>query len=399
MMGFVLGAGFGLVLAVWAAAIGVAAATVSQLELTRWVHYRLRGADGADQLRDNPGRLVATANALATLGLILAAAALAATAWSDVPLALSAGVVLVAIPVFLASAYLIPRFVGRRWAEPLARRAVPWMDRAARWLAPLLPARDSSPRSALAAVLSGTNTHALATSAELTIVSGVLAFTDRPVREVMTPRTEIVALPEGLLTGEAAHVLGQSGFSRYPVYRESLDDIVGVVHAFDLLRHQPDEPIPVRPALLVPATTRSGDMLREMQRGHGHLAVVLDEYGGTAGLVTFDDLLRNLVADVFDEPADAAQAGAPRPEVVEFAGSADVTVLAERFEVTLGSREVRTLGGLLAQHLGRIPRAGERLLLGGLEFDVLEAGATRVERIAVRRGPVRAISLDPGHDA
>jgi magnesium and cobalt transporter len=398
MTGFALAAGLGLALAVGAGAVGVAAATVSQLELTRWVQYRLRGAGGADQLRDNPGRLVATANALATLGLILAAAALAATAWSDVPLALSAGVALIAIPVFLASAYLVPRVAGRRWAEPLARRAVPWMDRVARWLAPLLPARDSSPRSALAAVLSGTDTHALATSAELAIVSGVLAFTDRPVREIMTPRTAIVALPEGLLTGEAAHVLAQSGFSRYPVYRESLDDVVGVVHAFDLLRHQPDEPIPVRPALLVPATTRSGDVLREMQRGQGHLAVVLDEFGGTAGLVTFDDLLRNLVADVFDEPAAEAPEGAPQPDVVELAGSADVAVLAERFGVTLGSREVRTVGGLLAQHLGRIPRAGERLLLGGLEFDVLQGGATRVDRVAVRHGPVRPIALDSGHE-
>jgi len=299
----------GLVLAILAASVGVAAATVSQLELTRWVQYRLRGADVAAQLRDNPGRLVATANALTTLGLILAAGALPAASALGAPGALGVGVALVAIPVFLACAYLVPRVAGRRWAEPLATRAVPWMDRAARWLAPLLPHRDPTPGSALAAMLAGSETHALTTANELALVSGVLAFTARPVREIMTPRTAMVAIPEGMPAGEAAHLFAQSGYSRYPVYRGSPDDVVGVVHVFDLLRQQPEEPVAVRPALLVPGTTSCGDVLREMQRGHGHLAVVLDEYGGTAGVVTFDDLLGSLVTELFEGPGGAAGEG------------------------------------------------------------------------------------------
>jgi len=389
----------GLLVAILAASVGVAAATLSQLELTRWVQYRLRGADVATQLRDNPGRLVATANALTTLGLVLAAGALPAATALGAPGALGVGVALVAIPVFLACAYLVPRVAGRRWAEPLARRAVPWMDRAARWLAPLLPHRDPSPGSALAAMLAGSETHALTTANELALVSGVLAFTARPVREIMTPRTEMVAIPEGMPAGEAAHVFAQSGYSRYPVYRASPDDVVGVVHVFDVLRQQPEEPVAVRPALLVPGTTPCGDVLREMQRGHGHLAVVLDEYGGTAGVVTFDDLLASLVTELFEGPgAESAERGAGEG-VVELVGSAPAADLAERFGVTFGSRDVQTIGGLLAQRLGRIPRSGERFLLAGLEFDVLEASATRVERVAVRRGQARVISLEGGHGA
>jgi CBS domain containing-hemolysin-like protein len=389
----------GLVFAVIAASVGVAAATVSQLELTRWVQYRLRGADVAAQLRDNPGRLVATANALTTIGLVLAAGALPAGAALGAPRAVGVGVALVAIPVFLACAYLVPRVAGRRWAEPLATRAVPWMDRAARWLGPLLPHRDPSPRSALAAMLAGSEAHALSTSDELALVSGVLAFSARQVREIMTPRTEVVAIPEGLLVGEAAHLFGQSGYSRYPVYRGSLDDVVGVVHAFDLLHRQPDEPVPVRPALLVPGTTSCGDVLREMQRGRGHLALVLDEYGGTAGVVTFDDLLRDLVAELFEGPIAPSADQAPEPAVAEVLGSEPAADLAERFGVAFGSRDVQTIGGLLAQRLGRIPRAGERFQFAGLEFDVLQATVTRVERLLVRRAPVRVIPLEGGREA
>jgi putative hemolysin len=212
----------------------------------------------------------------------------------------------------------------------------------------------------------------------------------------MTPRTSIVAIPEGLLAGEAAHVCLQSGYSRYPVYRGSLDDVVGVAHAFDLLRLAPDAPVPVRPTLLVPGTTRAADLVLEMQRGRGHLAVVLDEFGGTAGLVTLEDLLRDLVAEIF-EPGAAAPGEAP-PKILELEGNAPAARLVEALGVPLAAREVQTVGGLLVHALGRIPRAGERFTLHGLEFDILAASATRVERVAVRPGPVRAVALDGGEE-
>src|SRR5437867_212012 len=383
----------GLLVAGASAAVGVAAAAVSQLELTRWVAYKLRGGRAAARVLDNPGRVLATANALTTMGVIAAAAAVPALLAQATPTFLFVFTVTAGVPLFVSAAYLVPRVAGRRWAEPIVARAVPWLERVGRPLGPFIPTRDPSRRTTLAAVLSGADTGALASAGEMAVVSGVLAFAHRPVKDLMTPRTAIVAIPDGLLAAEAAHVCMQSRYSRYPVYHGSLDEIAGVAHAFDLLQLQPDAPVPVRPALAVPAATRAADLMLEMQRGRSHLAVVLDEFGGTAGLVTFEDLLSDLMSEIFEPEPEEPTREAP-VRVVELEGSAPASRLEEAFDVTLGSRGVQTVGGLLVQALGRIPRAGERLTLKGLEFDILTATATRVERVAVRPGPVRAIALD-----
>src|SRR5207253_11153534 len=115
----------------------------------------------------------------------------------------------------------------------------------------------------------------------------------------MTPRTSIVAIPEGLLAADAAHVCLQSGYSRYPVYRGSLDEMIGVTHAFDLLPLPPDAPVPVLPALVVPGTTRAADLMPELQRGRRHPAVGQVEIGGTAGPATFQDLLGGPMTEIF----------------------------------------------------------------------------------------------------
>ncbi len=381
----------GLVIAGVSAAVGVAAAAVSQLELTRWVAYKLRGSGGGAGLLDNPGHVLATANTLTTLGVLLAAGAVPALLAATTPTFLGVFTITAGVPLFISAAYLVPRVMGRRWAEPLVARAVPWMERGGRLLAPFIPGRDPSTRTTLAALLSSADSAALAAADEMAVVSGVLAFADRPVRELMTPRTAIVAIPEGMLAAEAAHVFQQSGYSRYPVYRGSLDEVIGVAHTLDLLRLQPEDPVPVRPALTVPGAMRAADLMLEMQRGGGHLAVVLDEYGGTAGLVTFEDLLKELVGEIFEGPGESPAVPA---RIVELDGSAPLATLEEQLGVRLDVRGVQTVGGLLVHVLGRIPRAGGRFLFKGLEFDILAASATRVERVAVRPGPVRPMALD-----
>ncbi len=381
----------GLLLAGISAAIGVAAATVSQHELTRWVAYKLRGSAATVGVLQNPGRTLATANMLTTVGVLLAAGAIPALLAATTPTFLGIFTITVGVPLFIGAAYLVPRVLGRRWAEPLVGRAVPLMERFGGVLSPFIPRREGTTRTTLAALLTGANTDALATTDEMAVVSGVLAFADRPVRELMTPRTAIVAFPEGTVTAEAAHVLQQSGYSRYPVYRGSLDEVVGVAHTLDLLGRQPEDPILVRPPLAVPGTTRAADLMLEMQRGGRHLAVVLDEFGGTAGLVTFEDLLNDLVSELFEPSSSAPDV----TRVVEVEGSALTAELAEKLGVPLGSG-AQTVGGVLIQALGRIPRAGERFTYQGLEFDILAASATRVERVAVRPGPVRTVALGGG---
>ena len=390
----------GLALAGIAAAIGVAAATVSQHELTRWVAYKLRGSAASAGVLQNPGRMLATANTLTTLGVVLAGGAIPALLAATTPTFLGIFTVAVGVPLFIGAAYLVPRVLGRRWAESLVNRAVPWLERVGTVLAPFIPGREASTRTTLAALLSGAETGGLAGTDEMAVVSGVLAFADRPVRELMAPRTAIVAFPDGMVAAEAAHVLQQSGYSRYPVYRGSLDEVIGVAHTLDLLARQPEDPVSVRPPLTVPGNMRGADLMLEMQRGGLHLAVVLDEFGGTAGLITFEDLLKDLVGELFEVPASG---GAPVPSstrVVEVDGSTLVTALAESLGTNLGFRgSAQTVGGLLIHALGRIPRAGERFSIDGLEFDVLAASATRVERIAVRPGPVRTLALGGGSPA
>lgn len=384
----------GLGLAATAAAIGVAAATVGQLELSRWVSYKLRGADAAVRALENPGHVLATANAFTTLGVLIAAAGVPAVLAELTPTFLGVFTVTVIIPLFVGAAYVVPRVVGRRWAERIVARAVPWMDRAGRLLAPFIPRRDPSTRTALAAVLSHADTEALAGADEIEVVSGVLAFADRPVRDVMTPRTAIVAIPEGTLAAEAAHVFTQSGYSRYPVYRGSLDEIVGMALSTDLLPLEPEAPVPVRPVLTVPGTRRAADLMLDMQRGGALLAVVLDEFGGTAGVISFEDLLGNLVGDLFSPDAADVPEPAGSARLVELDAGTPVGALLEAFGRPVDARGAQTVGGLLVQHLGRIPRLGERFALQGLEFDILAATAVRVERVAVRPGPVRALALD-----
>ncbi|HEV8383177.1 MAG TPA: hemolysin family protein [Gemmatimonadales bacterium] len=379
----------GLLVAGVSAAIGVAAAAVSQHELTRWVSYKLRGSAATVNVLQNPGRTLATANMLTTLGVLLAAGAIPALLAATTPTFLGIFTLAVGVPLFIGAAYLVPRVLGRRWAEPLVGRAVPLMERLGTVLSPFIPRREGSTRTTLAALLTSVDTAALATTDEMAVVSGVLAFADRPVRELMTPRTAIVAFPEGILTAEAAHVLQQSGYSRYPVYRGSLDEVVGVAHTLDLLGRQPEDPILVRPTLTVPGTMRAADLMLEMQRGGRHLAVVLDEFGGTAGLVTFEDLLNDLVSELF-EPTLATP---DVTRVVEVEGNTPAAALAEKLGVQLGTG-AQTVAGILIQALGRIPRAGERFTLKGLEFDILAASATRVERVAVRPGPMRVQPLD-----
>src|SRR3989449_1640171 len=182
----------GLLLASASAAVGVAAAAVSQRELTRWASYKLRGGRAAAQVLDNPRRVLATANALTTIGVIAAAAVVPALLAQATPTFLGVFTITVGVPLFVSAAYLVPRVVGRRWAEPIVTRAVPWLERAGRPLAPFIPRRDPSARTTLAAVLSGADTEALAAADEIAVVSAVLAFADWPVRELMTPRTAIV---------------------------------------------------------------------------------------------------------------------------------------------------------------------------------------------------------------
>jgi putative hemolysin len=381
----------GIALAAFGATASVAVVAASRLELTRWVSRRLRGAESAATLLSRPGDLASAANALVAVGVTLAGVAMpwALGTWGP---EITLGVeLLVGVPLIGLTAYFLPRAVGRRWPEGIVRAVVPRLRGAAGVFGRIVRGRLATERADLEPLFHDAASAGLAREDELEIVTGVMAFAHRTVREAMTPRTAIVAAPEGAPTAELARLLTTSGYTRLPLCRGSLDEITGMVHAFDVIKAGAGGTVRVRPVAQVPATRRCADVLLDLRREGRHLAVVLDEFGGTAGIVTMEDLLEELVGEIFDEGDEPARTGVvPDRALLVVDASQPLTALAEHFGVVLDApSRVATVGGYVAWALGRIPLPGERMTAGGLEFDVIEATGTKLVRLVVRpAGPV-----------
>jgi CBS domain containing-hemolysin-like protein len=376
----------GLALAALGATASVAVRAVSRLELTRWVARKLEGARAAVTLLSRPGDIAAAADALVAVGVTVAGVSAPwalRTAGLATTLALE---LLLGVPVLCLVAYFLPRAVGQRWPEPLVRAVVPRLRPAGALVGRIVRGRAATERAELAALLRDGATDGLAGEDELEIVTGVMAFADRVVREVMTPRTRIVAAPEHADPAALAALVTSSGYTRIPLYRTSPDEIVGMVHAFDVIKAGPGGTIGPRPVSAMPAARRCADALLDLRRERRHMAVVLDEFGGTAGLITMEDLLEELVGEIFDELDEPrAPPVAPARGVLVVESAYPLKTLSEHFAVPLEApARVETAGGYLAWATGRIPKAGERVVLGALEFDVLEATPTRLVRLVVR---------------
>ncbi|HET7789559.1 MAG TPA: hemolysin family protein [Gemmatimonadales bacterium] len=221
-------------------------------------------------------------------------------------------------------------------------------------------------------------------------IAGVFEFSEKTAREVMTPRTRMVALADGLSVEAAADEVARAGRSRYPVYRESLDDIVGTVHAKEILRALRGEPgrtvaALLRPALFVPGTREVEDVLADMKRQKVHLAIVLDEFGGTAGLVTMEDLLEEIVGQIYDEYDRPESAPAAAGAAPTFAGAAELRDVSQALSLELLDPDYTTIGGYLFGRLGRLPKVGDQIPVPGAVFEVVEMEGRRVGRVKLVR--------------
>ncbi|HEX2219816.1 MAG TPA: hemolysin family protein [Gemmatimonadales bacterium] len=216
------------------------------------------------------------------------------------------------------------------------------------------------------------------------LLEGVFEFSEKTAQEVMTPRTQMVALEAELTVERAADEVAAAGRSRYPVFTDSLDEIVGVVHAKDILaalRAHPGRTVRgiMRPPLFVPGTRQVEDVLADMKRLKTHLAVVLDEYGGTAGLVTMEDLLEEIVGPIYDEydPQDKARpAGAPQLD-----GAMPISDFNSEHGENLDDTDYTTIGGYVFGQLGRLPRPGDRVQAGAHVLEVAEMEGRRVKAL------------------
>jgi CBS domain containing-hemolysin-like protein len=227
---------------------------------------------------------------------------------------------------------------------------------------------------------------------ESRLLRSVVEFGDTLVREVMTPRPDIVAIRSDATIDDLRRLIQEQEYSRLPVYAENLDNIVGLVVVKDLI--QVAEPLAgtqkisaiMRPAAFVPETKQVMDVLREFQQKRHQLAIVVDEYGGTAGLVTVEDVVEELVGEIRDEyDSEADPIVRETDDTYVFSAKVSIEEMIERLGVTIEDDGFETVGGYVLARVGRVPAVGEHFESDGLEVEVLEAERRRVHKVRVRR--------------
>ncbi|HNQ80877.1 MAG TPA: hemolysin family protein [Candidatus Aminicenantes bacterium] len=232
------------------------------------------------------------------------------------------------------------------------------------------------------------------------LLRNVVEFGDTIVREVMTPRVDMVCIRRDATIQKLRHLFIVEKYSRIPVYRDRIDGVDGLVMAKDLLAYSEKEfdeasiePL-VRPLLFVPESMKVADLLKELQKAKQKLAVVVDEHGGVSGLVTMEDVFEVIVGEIQDEyDAEEAQIVQNGPADYTVSGAAKVEEIEDLFDVELADDDFITVSGLVAQALGRLPTKGERLTIGRLIVDVLDVDQKRIKKLRMRK----AADEEPEH--
>jgi CBS domain containing-hemolysin-like protein len=229
------------------------------------------------------------------------------------------------------------------------------------------------------------------------LLEGVFEFSEKNARDVMTPRTAIDALPIDATLDDIVALIAESRRSRYPVYEDTIDDIVGILIAKDLfpILRSPPRTFSLRDIArkvhVVPGSRQVEEVLSDFKRLKEHMAIVLDEYGGTAGLVTMEDLLEEIVGEILDEydepPEHPERASA---DIIIVPGATDVGELNERYGLHVPEEDYTTIGGFVFGALGRLPTVGDRVAAGGAVFSVTEMDGRRVDSLAVNLGAARS---------
>ncbi len=233
---------------------------------------------------------------------------------------------------------------------------------------------------------------------EKSMLSGVLEVSETQVRDVMVPRSQMIVIDIDDDFHETLKLIVESGHSRFPVIGEDRDEVLGILLAKDLLRYYGSDEAKeltikklLRPATVIPESKRLNALLKEFRASHNHMAIVVDEYGGVAGLLTIEDVLEEIVGEIDDEH-DQEEAEFIRPDGDRngkpcFAVRALTRVedFNEYFECQLDDEEYDTIGGLVLHELGRLPHRGEKVDFGGFEFAVVKVDERRIDALQVQR--------------
>ena len=311
----------------WLTAASIAVRAASRIWLRHWMERRPAGFEVAERYIERPTRLVIAAAAGSALAIVLGGVVVTARAPRGTPVAIYLGVAALFMIVF---GKIIPRAIARRWPSSLIPILLPPLRLIEIALWPIVALSRSverrsvrkrrtglphDARDGIEDLLREGELEGVGARDEIAIITGVVRFGEKTVRDVMTPRGSVFALDESLSAAELATRIADSAYSRVPITRNnSLDDVVGMVHAFDVLRADGERPS-VRAVPSAPSETRCNDLLYRMLRASAHLAVVRDPDGRTAGIVTLEDLLEELVGDIRDEHDDFTPAARPIPQL------------------------------------------------------------------------------------
>src|SRR5262245_24005634 len=256
--------------------------------------------------------------------------------------------------------------------------------------------KESNGESELQALLDVGEEEGIIEESEGELIQSVIRFSDRTAAEVMTPRTNIVAVEANSPIEAVRDVMIESKYSRLPVYREQIDNIEGVIYVRDLLKHWASGEMHLgaveiaRPTYFVPETKPIDVLLPEMQKAKTPMAIVIDEYGGIAGLVTIEDMIEEIVGEIEDEDE-------PEPQEVDAdivkeseeawvaKGQVEIAKIERLFDTELAADDFTTIAGLVINQLGHLPSVGEAIEFRGLQMEVLEADERRVSRVKITR--------------
>ncbi|HZU23380.1 MAG TPA: hemolysin family protein [Terriglobales bacterium] len=255
------------------------------------------------------------------------------------------------------------------------------------------PEEPEHPSEAVDALIEAGREEGILEEGDRELIQSVVEFGDKTVHEVMTPRPNMFVVPADTTVEAFTEILRQHAYSRVPVCGAGIDDIRGIVFAHDLLQVSDAAARTttvaqlMRPAQFVPEAQRVSSLLREMQRDNNHMAIVVDEYGGVAGLVTIEDMVEEIVGEIRDEHEEKADVVRESDSSYIVPGTLDVDRLDDLFSMRLEDTEATTVSGLVTELLGRIPASGETVERDGLRFEILQSSPVRVESIRITQAP------------
>ena len=300
-----------------------------------------------------------------------------------------------------SAALIAPETISRWIARPLilfSRLMSPaiWvLNGAANWFLRLFgvgpmseAARVHSPEELRMLVLQS-SAHGALENAPSEFIAGVFDFSEKRARDVMRPRTEIIAISRDATEAEVREMVSTERYSRYPVYRESLDEIDGVFLAKDLWLADPSTPFVladhVRETMFVPDSRPASRVFEDLRKSRAHLGIVLDEYGGTAGIITIEDLIEEVFGDISDEYDLATRSVVETDGVLELAGTISLIDVRSDYKLMIPEGDWATLGGYVFSRLGRLPKIGDRVPFPGGELEVVAMDGRRVAALRVHR--------------